>query len=57
MVSKRKIDLATFMKSLDTVCTECGRVITPPKIVRVSFDRQKCPGCGSVFVLKKSTAR
>jgi predicted RNA-binding Zn-ribbon protein involved in translation (DUF1610 family) len=35
---------------LSTTCTECGEKIQPPQIVRLDFDRQRCPYCGKVFV-------
>jgi uncharacterized protein (UPF0212 family) len=46
---RQKIDLAVVRACLDTICPKCGQRITPNKIVRVDFERQKCPACGEVF--------
>jgi uncharacterized protein (UPF0212 family) len=46
---RQKIDLAAVRACLDTICPQCGHRITPDKIVRVDFERQKCPACGEIF--------
>ena len=54
MPRAKKIDLEKVMACLDTLCPKCGRVITPAEVVRVDFERQRCPACGEVFVPRKA---
>jgi predicted RNA-binding Zn-ribbon protein involved in translation (DUF1610 family) len=49
MVSRKKINLAKVMASLDTICPKCGKVITPAEMQRGDFERMKCPACGELF--------
>ena len=46
---KNKINLAKVLASLNTTCPLCGYSITPAEIVRIDFERQKCPKCGEIF--------
>jgi uncharacterized protein (UPF0212 family) len=49
VMPRKKIDLAAVRACLDTICPKCGHRITPDKIVRVDWERQKCPVCGEIF--------
>jgi ribosomal protein S27AE len=55
--SRKKIDLQKVLSSLNTICPSCGYSISPAEIVRIDFERQKCPKCGEVFAVKSVTAR
>jgi ribosomal protein S27AE len=46
---KNKINLEKVMAALNTTCPSCGYSISPAEVVRIDFERQKCPKCGSVF--------
>ena len=49
LVTKKKIDLAAVLRHLNSTCPKCGYTITPAEIVRIDFERQRCPKCGAVF--------
>jgi predicted RNA-binding Zn-ribbon protein involved in translation (DUF1610 family) len=49
MVSRKKVNLAKVMASLDTICPKCGKVIKPAEMQRVDFEKMKCPACGELF--------
>jgi len=49
VVPRKKINLNAVRACLDRVCAKCGFRITPDKIVRVDWERQRCPACGEVF--------
>jgi predicted RNA-binding Zn-ribbon protein involved in translation (DUF1610 family) len=49
MPRSRKVNLEKVEASLDTVCSKCGKVITPAEMQRIDFKRMKCPGCGELF--------
>ncbi len=48
-MQRKKIDLKTVLASLNATCPKCGCSITPAEIVRIDFERQKCPKCGETF--------
>jgi ribosomal protein S27AE len=45
----RKVNLEKVQASLDKVCPKCGKVISPPEVRRIDFDRIECPACGEQF--------
>jgi hypothetical protein len=49
VVPRKKINFDAVHACLDTICVKCGHRITPDKIERVDWERQKCPACGEVF--------
>jgi ribosomal protein S27AE len=46
---KNKVNLSNVLAALNTTCPLCGYSITPSEIVRIDFERQKCPKCGETF--------
>ncbi len=42
MVTKKKVDLAAVLRSLETVCTKCGYHIRPAEMRRADFESIKC---------------
>ena len=54
---KNKVNLAKVLASLNTTCPECGYSIVPSEIVRIDFERQKCPKCGEIFDAKSESVR
>jgi predicted RNA-binding Zn-ribbon protein involved in translation (DUF1610 family) len=48
-VRKNKINLEKVMAALNTVCPNCGHVITPAEIQRIDFELMQCPKCAHVF--------
>jgi predicted RNA-binding Zn-ribbon protein involved in translation (DUF1610 family) len=57
MMQRKKIDLKKVLECLNTTCPSCGYPITPAEVVRIDFERQKCPKCGEVFAVKSVTAK
>lgn len=57
MVPRKKINLDAVLACLDKACPKCGYRITPDKIVRVDWKRQRCPACGEVFEARKKSGR
>ena len=53
VVPRKKINFESVRASLERTCMKCGYKITPDKIVRVDWERQKCPACGEVFEVSK----
>jgi ribosomal protein S27AE len=53
-MQRKKINLEKVLEALNTPCPSCGYSISPGEVVRVDFERQKCPKCGSVFAAKLS---
>lgn len=49
MVPRKKVNLEAVRACLEKSCPKCGYRITPDKIVRVDWERQRCPECGEVF--------
>jgi ribosomal protein S27AE len=49
MMRRDEIDRAKILAALNTVCPSCGYSISPAEIVRIDFERMRCPKCGSVF--------
>jgi predicted RNA-binding Zn-ribbon protein involved in translation (DUF1610 family) len=49
MVSRKKVNIAKALASLNTSCPKCGKVITPAETQRIDFERMKCPVCGEIF--------
>jgi predicted RNA-binding Zn-ribbon protein involved in translation (DUF1610 family) len=45
----RNINLEKVQASLDAVCPECGKVISPAEVRRVTFQNIECPACGEKF--------
>ena len=54
---KNKVNLAKVLASLNTTWPECGYSIVPCEIVRIDFERMKCPKCGEVFDAKSESVR
>lgn len=54
MVPRKKINMEAVLAHIDTICPKCGYRITPDKIVRVDWERQRCPECGDVFEAGRS---
>ena len=54
---KNRINRGKVMAALNTSCPSCGYSISPAEIVRIDFERQKCPKCGGVFMAKAQTVR
>jgi ribosomal protein S27AE len=54
---KNKINRAKVLAALNTICPKCGYSISPAQIVRIDFERMRCPECGAVFVAKAEPAR
>jgi ribosomal protein S27AE len=54
---KNKINLEKVIAALNTVCPACGYSITPSEVLRVDFERMRCPKCGAVFVAKSESVR
>jgi rubredoxin len=42
--------------TLNTICPECGYSISPAQIMRIDFERMRCPECGAVFAAKAGPA-
>ena len=49
IVPRKKINLDAVRAALQRTCAKCGYKITPNKIIRVDWERQKCPACGEIF--------
>ena len=49
MVSRKKIDLARVLSSLNVTCPHCGYSIPPHEQVRVSNEEMRCPNCEREF--------
>jgi len=49
MVSRKKIDLAKVLASLNVICPMCGYSIPPNEVTRVSMELIRCPMCGKEF--------
>ena len=49
MPSSRKINLEKVQASLDAVCPECGKSISPVEVRHIDFERIECPACGERF--------
>lgn len=49
MTPRGKIDLEKVRACLNKICSLCGYTITPPEIMRLDFERMRCPKCGGVF--------
>jgi len=47
--AKGKINMEAVLAALNTTCTECSYSIPPNEIMRIDFERMKCPKCGAVF--------
>lgn len=43
-----KIDREKVVAALNTVCPSCGFSIPPAEVVRIDFERMRCPKCGFV---------
>jgi ribosomal protein S27AE len=56
-MQRKKIDLKKVLECLNTACPSCGYSITPAEIVRIDFERQKCPKCGETFDARKKLRR
>jgi ribosomal protein S27AE len=54
---KNKINRAKVLAALNTICPKCGYSISPAQIMRIDFDRMRCPECGAVFAAKAEPAR
>ncbi len=54
---KNKINLEKVMAALNTTCPSCGYSISPAEIVRIDFERMKCPKCGEIFAAKSQVVR
>ena len=52
---KNKINLTKVLAAMNTTCPSCGYSISKAEIVRLDFERQKCPKCGVVFEPTKPT--
>jgi uncharacterized protein (UPF0212 family) len=48
-MQRKKIDLKKVLGSQTTACPECGYSMSPAEIVRIDFERMKCPKCGKIF--------
>jgi len=46
---KNKINREKVIAALNTTCPSCGYSITPAEVVRIDFERMKCPKCAVVF--------
>jgi ribosomal protein S27AE len=55
--TKNKINRAKVLAALNTICPKCGYSISPAQIMRIDFDRMRCPECGAVFAAKAEPAR
>jgi ribosomal protein S27AE len=56
MPPRKKIDIEKVLASLNVTCPQCGRVIPPHEIKRVSREEILCPDCGNRFDGKKARA-
>ena len=54
MTSRR---LAIQPKDLETPCTQCHDPIPPSEIMRLDFERMRCPRCLAVFVPEQKGLR
>jgi len=48
-MQKNKINLAKVLAALNTTCPSCGFSISPAEVVRIDFERMRCPKCGAIF--------
>lgn len=48
----RSINLEKVLAALNATCPSCGYSISPAEILRIDFERQKCPKSGLVFAAK-----
>jgi transposase-like protein len=55
MPSRKKINLAKVLASLNTNCPKCQAVIEPAQIRRINFDEIQCPWCDAIFEPRKTT--
>jgi ribosomal protein S27AE len=46
---KNKVNLKKVLASLNTLCPLCGCSISPAEVLRIDFDRMRCPNCGEIF--------
>ena len=56
MPSRKKINIGQVRASLDTKCTLCGHAIAPSELVRLNWERCRCPKCVGFLCLGRSTA-
>jgi predicted RNA-binding Zn-ribbon protein involved in translation (DUF1610 family) len=45
----RKLNLEKVRSSLDAVCPQCGKSISPAEVRRIDFEHIECPVCGERF--------
>ena len=53
---KNKVNLQEVLRHLNALCPECQYSIPPSEIVRLDFERIRCPKCGAVFDASKKKA-
>jgi ribosomal protein S27AE len=53
---KNKVNLREVLRHLNALCPECHYSIPPSEIVRLDFERIRCPKCGAVFDSSKKKA-
>jgi hypothetical protein len=56
MPSRKKIDREKVLASVNVTCPNCGRIIGPQDIRRVSWEEILCPDCENRFDAKKARA-
>jgi predicted RNA-binding Zn-ribbon protein involved in translation (DUF1610 family) len=54
MPPQSKIDIAAIRASMDVKCPACGYMIAPSEMVRLDFEKMRCPSCCAEFVPKKN---
>ena len=53
MTRRSKTDIAKIRAAMDVKCPECGYSISPAEMVRLDFERMRCPMCRKEFVPMK----
>ena len=48
-MQRNKINRAKVLAALNTTCPSCGFSISPAEVVRIDFERMRCPKCGAIF--------
>jgi predicted RNA-binding Zn-ribbon protein involved in translation (DUF1610 family) len=56
-MQRNKIDRTKVLAALNTICPACGVSISPAEVVRIDFERMRCPKCGHVFEAGKSPSK